>query len=645
MSELSLSTKNYTYNVRLRVIITGLILVIVNSYWISMNDFLKGLNHTYMSLFSNAIFTLFGLILINLLIRKFSPKSAFTESDNLVIYVMIVAVSTLSGHRMTRFLGPIAHPFKFATVENEWRDLFWRYIPDWFTPRDMRVLDPFFSGDSSLFNLNLVLAWLVPTLYWSGFLFALYAMLICLNVIIRKQLTDYERLTYPITWMPLEMSRDGSSFLKNKLMWIGFSIAASISFLNGLRAFHPSLPYIPVGWRVIEFPDKPWGYMGQTRISFQPFVIGLSFFMPLDLSFSAWFFYLSKKIVQLLVGTTTGLRNLHFIEQSMGAWIGLGILTLWLARNHLKQIFLQVFMAQNIIDESKEPMNYRTAIWGIVLALIFFLFFSYKSGLSSWIILLFLAIYCFIGIGVTKIRSGLGLAVHEMLMIDPSRAITETLGTRIIGPRNLTILSFFYGLTRDQAAHPMPNQLEGFRIGEQSKTNIRKLLSIVIIALLVGIPINFIIYLHLSYHYGAGNWSEVAHMGRESFTNRLQVWLTSPTPHDYSTMAFMGIGFGITSLLLAMKMRFLWWPLHPIGFVLGVSPAEMVYIWVPVFISWLLKLTILKYGGLKTYRKAIPFFVGLILGDYTMGGIWSIVNATFNIATYNMGWHPVSWWE
>jgi hypothetical protein len=191
----------------------------------------------------------------------------------------------------------------------------------------------------------------------------------------------------------------------------------------------------------------------------------------------------------------------------------------------------------------------------------------------------------------------------------------------------------------------MPSQLEGFRIAEQSKTNIRKLLSAVIIALLVGIPVNFIIYLHLSYHYGAGVWSEIAHMGRESFANRLQLWLTSPTPHDYSTMTFMGVGFGITSLLLALKMRFLWWPFHPIGFVLGVSPAEMVYIWVPVFISWFLKLIILKYGGLKAYRKAIPFFVGLILGDYTMGGIWSIVNATFNITTYNMGWHPVPWWE
>jgi hypothetical protein len=90
-----------------------------------------------------------------------------------------------------------------------------------------------------------------------------------------------------------------------------------------------------------------------------------------------------------------------------------------------------------------------------------------------------------------------------------------------------------------------------------------------------------------------------------------------------------------------MKMRFLWWPFHPVGYVLGVSPAEMVYIWVPVLISWAIKLSILRYGGLKAYRRAIPFFAGLILGDYTFGCLWSIINATFKITVYNMGWHPV----
>ena len=75
--------------------------------------------------------------------------------------------------------------------------------------------------------------------------------------------------------------------------------------------------------------------------------------------------------------------------------------------------------------------------------------------------------------------------------------------------------------------------------------------------------------------------------------------------------------------------------------MLGVSPAEMVYIWVPMLISWSLKFAILRYGGLKTYRRGIPLFAGLIVGDYTPGGISSIINAVFKIPVYNMGWHPV----
>ena len=129
----------------------GLILAIINPYWISVNDYLKGLNHTYMSRFSNAIFTLFMLILLNFLLQKLRPKSALRESDLSVIYIMIVMVSTISGHRMTRFLGPIAHPFWFATPENDWRNMFWRLVPEWFAVRDRNVLRDFLLGDSSFF--------------------------------------------------------------------------------------------------------------------------------------------------------------------------------------------------------------------------------------------------------------------------------------------------------------------------------------------------------------------------------------------------------------------------------------------------------------------------------------------------------------
>ena len=92
--------------------------------------------------------------------------------------------------------------------------------------------------------------------------------------------------------------------------------------MNGLKVYNPWLPSIPVGWETIVFHDKPWSYIDSIRISFQPFVMGLSFFMPLDLAFSAWFFDFLKKAAQLLIVAVTGQRQLYFDEQAQGAWVG-----------------------------------------------------------------------------------------------------------------------------------------------------------------------------------------------------------------------------------------------------------------------------------------------------------------------------------
>ena len=186
--------------------------------------------------------------------------------------------------------------------------------------------------------------------------------------------------------------------------------------------------------------------------------------------------------------------------------------------------------------------------------------------------------------------------------------------------------------------------MEAFRIGEQSNVRARGLTWAILLAFAVGIPATFVIYAALSYQYGALNQSELVGMGREGF-NRLQSWLAYPLGPDLTETAHIGLGAAITALLLAMKMRYLWWPFHPIGYVLGMSHDEMVYIWVPVLISWSLKLGILKYGGLRAYRRGIPFFAGLILGDYTLGCLWSFYNAATGQMTYNMGWHPIMWWK
>ena len=52
-------------------------------------------------------------------------------------------------------------------------------------------------------------------------------------------------------------------------------------------------------------------------------------------------------------------------------------------------------------------------------------------------------------------------------------------------------------------------------------------------------------------------------------------------------------------------------------------------------IAWAIKVCILKYGGLKTFKTAIPFFLGLIVGELMMGCLWGVIGMVFDIPYYN----------
>ena len=53
-----------------------------------------------------------------------------------------------------------------------------------------------------------------------------------------------------------------------------------------------------------------------------------------------------------------------------------------------------------------------------------------------------------------------------------------------------------------------------------------------------------------------------------------------------------------------------------------------------ILISWVVKGLLLRQGGLKVYQKAIPFFLGLILGEFTVGSLWTIIGIVRNVSTY-----------
>ena len=638
------------HSVKPHILLIGLALVAFNSYWCLMGtEVWHSTQLTIASLFFNAVFTLLVLVLLNLLLTRFLPRMSMSQADLQTIYVMVVMLTTISGHTMMGYLIPVlAHAFQFASPENEWIPLFGHHIPTWIAVKDARILEGFYDGDSTLYTSATLNAWIPPVLAWSGFVIALWLTLLSVTVFLRKQWTENERLNYPIVQLPLALTSNPKRFFSSPWMWLGFALAGGAELLNGLNYLFPDIPSLPLKGKTIgQFSSKPWSAMGAIRISFYPFSIGLMFFTPLDLSFSCWFFWLLSR-VQLIVTDALGARNIYHLEQQTGAWIAFGCIPLWIGRRHYGRILRKVLGIQrarsskskavSVPDDSAEPMRYRTAAGLFTVGMLFLFFFCYQMGMTFWAIGLFFLLYFPLVIGITRIRAEIGPPLHQLIFVDPGRTMVLAFGTRRLGAANLTGLTFLYPFVRCFRAHPTPSELEAFRLAERTRIGYRQLLIGMILAIVFGILITFWAYLHVLYDMGAGSKARgwIVYMGWETF-NRLQTWLVSPRETSVPELGVIGSSFLFTIFLMVMKMRFLWWPLHPGGYVL-VSGTGMGGLWFPIFLSWLAKAIVLKIGGVRLYRQAVPFFLGLILGDYTLGCVWSLIGLVLQMPTYIV-WH------
>ncbi|MBM3239633.1 hypothetical protein FJZ31_25375 [Candidatus Poribacteria bacterium] len=654
--------KPITGRTRWHAIVIGLFLLVANSYWILMaSEVWHSTQLTIATLFFNAVFTLLVLVIINSVIRRIAPRFALSQADLFTIYTMIVMLTTISGHTMMGYLLPaIEHPFWFASPENEWEQLFGTYLPKWLTVHDRDVLAGYFQGESSFYIGRNLRAWLPPMLSWSLFIIVLWTVLMLLSVVLRKQWMENERLSYPIVQLPLAMATEPAKFFKNGWMWAGFAIVGIIDIWNGIGFIFPSVPMLQVKNHFVgQFSTRPWNAMGGIYISFYPFVIGLMFFTPLDLSFSCWFFYIVG-MLQHVFASAVGWQDIYFYEQSIGAWIAFGLIPIWLGRKYFWQILRKIVIVgarrqegktarrqegkgarlklANTLDDSTEPVPYRLAVFGIFVGMIILAFFWMQAGMSLWVILLYFILYFPMVLGITRSRAEIGTPEHTLIYVDPGRTLVTTLGTRRLGPVNLAMFTLLYPLNRCYRANPMPSQLEGFRIAERAGIDNRQIMFGMLLAIVVGVLATFWIYLHVLYQMGAAGKARgwIVYMGWETY-NRLQSWLVHPRTPNYSEMSGICGGFLFTIILMIMKSRFLWWPLHPGGYVLTTG-AGLGRSWFAVFISWVLKAIILKYGGAKLYRKAAPFFFGLILGDYTLGCIWSLIGIALQVPTYGV-WH------
>lgn len=623
-----------------RVLIIFAIVAPISCYFLIQMELVRYTFPTWVVPLSNVIFILIAILIINTLLRFLKPILALGQGEFLFLYVTLSVASSLAGCDVLQaVLSVLGHGFWFATEENEWQTLFWHHLPQWLTVSDKDALRGYYQGDSTLYLPLHLRVWLPVVGAWLLLFTVIAFIFLCLNTILRQQWTERERLTFPVIQLPLAMTNPTYGFFKNKRMWIGFSIAAGISLFNGLSHLYPVMPEIPVTRRFFRFADPPLSNYGTIITAFYPFAIGIMFLMPLDVLFSTTFFYfLYRNEVALsgAVGWQSIPRFPYLNEQTIGAFFGLCIFFWWTGKRHFKEVFKNAFNRGREPPElaSTHPMPYRIAVWGLVVGLLLFAFLLYKAGMAIWLAMSFSVLFLITPLVTTRIRAESGIFVHAYHWQAPRYILNTIIGTHRMGAQNLTALSVCF-FNRDYRPQQMPHQLEAFKIAEVGNISQRKMLYSILIATVLGGLVAFWVQLHMYYQFGAdsgyyGRWA--LGYGRQYFS-RLTNWISYPLDTDWVGVIFIGVGFSMMMVLTYLRVKFFWLPLHPLGYVMA-SNQEMSDLWIPLLIALTLKWLILRHGGIKSYRRVVPFFLGLVLGDYLMGSTWSLLNVLLDTTMY-----------
>lgn len=616
--------------IRARVIVISLITIVILSVWTIYSEHFVGSINS-ISPPPGAIFLFFLIVFGNSLLRSRWP--GLRQSELVVVYSLLLVSAPISAFAVSRFFVSIlVAPFHFATPENEYQALFHNIIPPWFAPRASNIVKGYYEPLGRGVPWG---AWLRPLSIWLVFIMVVYVLLLCMSIIIHRQWIDRERLTFPTIFLPLQLSDEPekgflfNSFLKNRLLWIGFAIPALIHGINGLSLYHPVVPNIPLRVNFSRFlTDTPWNAVDQLPINFHPNVIGFTYLLPVEISFSCWFFYILSKL-EMVVGAVFGWRTkasgggsfpfAHY--QSAGAFIALMLINLWFARRHIASSFSIAFRMERSPSVMKQTQAdrdmarlYRFAFLGFAIAfsalLVWFLYFGINPVVAIAFLILFL-IYS-LSAGRVRTEAGLGAVSGPIRMDDLLRT---AVGTRRMGTKSLVVLSYLRWMTVDLRGimSSVPAQLESLKMAGSSSKTRKQMPMLILFAVALALPISCILLLRVSYKSGAntsiinGWWIFAG--PRETF-GILRRSILNPQGTNWTGVEYTSIGFAVTCILAYLRTKFLWFPFHPIGYAAGFSRMSMDWVWFSTAIGWGLKLLVIRYGGVKLNRKLIPLFLG-----------------------------------
>ena len=602
-----------------------------------------------------AVAALFALALVSRGLGRLLRRELLSRADLLVVYVMLlVGVMVSTRGVVEKLIPPLAYLPYYGTEANALHVYVTRHLPAWampFTPSAAltmpdtirRYHEGLRPGETLPFGI-----WVGPLLVWFVLIACVVWVFVCLAALLRRRWVEEERLSFPLTRLPLAILHDEiehQPFLRNRTMWAGFALPVLVFGLNGLSANFPNVPSLVLDFNLSPlFTQRPWSEMDGIRFWVSLAAIGFAYFLPGDLLLSLWLFFLltrAQDLAAVVLGgqpQSIGTHNARVWTgyQAAGAYLVLIAAQLRIGWPYFRQAWATAFGGggEKRLDESGELLSYRAAFLGLLAAFGGIVLWLSLAGMSPLLAFAQMGIYLFVvAIIMTRSVSEAGLLMTETSFL-PSHLIRLVAPLPTLGAPNLSLVALTdIVFTRDLRGVLLSPFMDSQKMAGETGMRPRALLAPLLLAIVVGFVVASFFFLQFSYQLGNVNlYGYPNGNAGNMFNTTLGAIRGSARPTDATAYGGLGVGIAVTALLVWLRAQFTWFPLNPLGY--AIAPTWTMYVfWFPFFLAWLLKNIQARFGGIALYRRWAPFMLGMILGEFTMAVFWALMS------TQRVGWN------
>ncbi len=482
-------------------------------------------------------------------------------------------------------------------------------------------------------------SWLPPLLAWGAFMFFAYLMMMGLGVLVYTQWKENERLPFPLLSLlrPVlrapEPGRRLPPLLRRRSFWAAAAGVFLLHFMGGVHRYDPgAMPAIPLEFDVHSvFAVDPFVYLpryvSRNRIYFT--FLALAYFMPNRVSVSIWFWQVAYALYAMY-------KRAYFppyysgaiSHQRSGAMMALALAIFWLGRRRWWSVARGLF--QRAQDEAAR--RDRRAGWTVAAGC---------AGMTAWLAWAgvpwawaagLTAMAVMLAVVTARMVAETGLIqvwLYQSQLIDFARLMPGALYT--------PVTLYFVGVVAvifGNGGRVSAPSIMAHAVGLDERLPPRgqaKLLQLAIPVLMAGMLVCGAAYLGASYHYATsldGKWRPLTPWGAaqlEHSQRLVRYWQQGALgQYTYNKFLHFGIGAGLAGICEWLCLTSPSWPIHPVGLLI-VGQWHANLIWFSVFLGWLVKVLLVRYGGAALYRRAIPAVLGMIFGELFAGVFWMLV--------------------